>query len=186
MTILDEAIILATRAHSGSFRKGTKIPYIVHPMEAAAIAASMTDDEEIIAAAVLHDVVEDTEYTSKDIREKFGERIEKLVAADSEDKRETQPSTDTWKVRKMEKIDFIKNQASREDKIVILSDKLSNIRAIYRDYLVLGDQVWERFNQKDKNEHGWYYRSFVELLSELKEFPAWQEYKELVSKVFGE
>ena len=67
MDILDKAIVFATKAHSGSFRKGTTTPYIVHPMEASAIVATMTDDKIILAAAVLHDVVEDTDYTIDDI-----------------------------------------------------------------------------------------------------------------------
>ena len=59
LTLLDKAIIFATKAHSGAKRKGTNVPYIVHPIEAAAIVSAMTDDQEIIAAAVLHDVLED-------------------------------------------------------------------------------------------------------------------------------
>ena len=58
--IVDKAIAFAVRKHSGTPRKGTKIPYIVHPMEAAAIVAGMTDDQELIAAALLHDTLEDT------------------------------------------------------------------------------------------------------------------------------
>lgn len=63
MNILDKAIIYAAKAHSGAFRKSSQIPYIVHPMEAATIAARMTDDMKVIAAAVLHDVIEDTPTT---------------------------------------------------------------------------------------------------------------------------
>ena len=60
ISLMDRAIVFATRAHSGTYRKGTKIPYIVHPIEAAAIVATMTDDPDMIAAAVLQEVVEDT------------------------------------------------------------------------------------------------------------------------------
>ena len=67
LTLVDRAIIFATRAHSGATRKGTNIPYIVHPIEAAAIVSAMTDDEEVIAAAILHDVLEDTDATWDDL-----------------------------------------------------------------------------------------------------------------------
>ena len=68
--------------------------------------------------------------------------------------------------------------------MITLGDKLSNIRAIYRDYNSIGDELWNRFNQKDKNEHGWYYLSIAECLSELEEYFAYQEYCELVNKTF--
>lgn len=88
--LLDKAIVFATREHEGQYRKGTKIPYILHPLEAAAIVGTMTTDDELIAGAVLHDVVEDTETTVEDIRELFGERVAQLVASESENKREDQ------------------------------------------------------------------------------------------------
>ena len=184
MDIFDRAIVFATKAHSGSFRKGTNTPYIVHPMEATAIVATMTDDEAVLAAAVLHDVVEDTNYIIDDIKKEFGEDVARLVSAESEDKREDLPSEATWKIRKQETLDHLKNKATREEKMITLGDKLSNIRAIYRDYLEIGDELWNRFNQKEKSEHAWYYKSIAELLSDLSDTPAYQEYVELVDKVF--
>jgi myo-inositol-1(or 4)-monophosphatase len=69
--------------------------------------------------------------------------------------------------------------------MITLGDKLSNIRAMYRDYLVLGDELWNRFNQKDPKQHHWYYQGIAACLIELQEYPAYQEYCELVKKVFG-
>ena len=183
MDVFDRAIIFATKAHCGSFRKGTEIPYIVHPMEAATIVATMTNDRNILAAAVLHDVVEDTEYTIDDIRNEFGEDIAKLVSAESENKREDLPSESTWKIRKQETLNHLKT-ASRAEKMIALGDKLSNIRAMHRDYLSIGDKLWERFNQKDKSEHAWYYLGVAECLHELKDTVAYQEYVDLTKKVF--
>lgn len=77
--LLDKALIFAINAHSGMTRKGTDLPYIIHPMEAVTIVASITDDREIIAAAALHDVVEDTEHSLDEIREEFGDRIAELA-----------------------------------------------------------------------------------------------------------
>ena len=185
MTLVDEAIIFATQAHSGKFRKGTTIPYIFHPMEAAAIVASMTDDLEIIAAAVLHDTVEDAHKSVDEIAKKFGQRVAELVSSESENKREDLPAADTWTIRKTETIDALKAEQDIAVKMVTLGDKLSNIRAIYRDQLTLGDQLWERFNQHDPKMHAWYYRAIADVTSELKQFPAWQEYSLLVEKVFS-
>ena len=69
-------------------------------------------------------------------------------------------------------------------KMITLGDKLSNMRAIYRDYQTIGDELWQRFNQKDKNEHYWYYSSIAECISELSNYPVYKEYQELLEKTF--
>ena len=186
ISLMDRAIVFATRAHSGTYRKGTKIPYIVHPIEAAAIVATMTDDPDMIAAAVLHDVVEDTDATLEEIRFFFNERIAKLVEAESEDKRKDLPPQETWMVRKMETFNFLRYEADRDAKILALADKLSNMRAVHRDQNTIGDKLWERFNEKSKEKHGWMYRQVADALSDLKDTFAWQEYDDLVRKTFGE
>lgn len=186
ISLMDRAIIFATRAHSGTYRKGTDIPYIVHPIEAAAIVATITDDPDMIAAAVLHDVVEDTDATVEEIRFFFNEHIAKLVEAESENKRKDLPPQETWMVRKMETLEFLRNKADREAKILALADKLSNMRAIHRDQNTVGDRLWERFNEKRKEKHGWMYRQVADALSELQDTFAWQEYDELVRKTFEE
>lgn len=185
MDIVDEAIIFAVKAHSGDVRKGTDIPYIVHPIESCAIAASITDDKEIIAAAVLHDVVEDSDYTKQDLLKEFGERVTNLVCSDTEDKMRDISAEKSWKIRKQATLDFL-DKSTKEEQIICLADKLSNMRAIYRDYNRLGDKLWERFNQKDKNEHAWYYGGIADRLKCLKETEAYKEYIELLRKVFYE
>lgn len=181
--LLNKAIVFATEAHEGQFRKGTHIPYILHPIEAAAIVGTMTTDDEIIAGAVLHDVVEDTDTTVDEIKELFGERVAALVASESEDKREDKPAESTWKIRKQETLDHLKN-APIDVKMITLGDKLSNIRAIYRDYNTIGDELWQRFNQKDKKEHYWYYQGIADSLTELNVHQAYKEYCDLIDKIF--
>ena len=185
MTLLDEAIIFAVQAHSGQFRKGTNRPYILHPLEAAAIVASMTDDLEVIAAAVLHDTMEDANVSLAEITSKFGPRVAGLVQAETENKREDLPASDTWLIRKQETIKALKAERDIAVKMLALADKPSNIRAIYRDHLAIGDKLWQRFNQKDPRMHAWYYHAIAEATAELEDFPAWQEYKTLVEKVFS-
>lgn len=183
---LNEAVEFAARAHADQVRKGSGMPYIVHPMEAASICASFTDDLEVIAAAVLHDVVEDTEATVEEVRERFGERVALLVAGESEDKREGLPPAETWKLRKEESLRHLEIAEDPGVRMVCLGDKLSNIRSIQRDYAALGDELWQRFNQKDPAEHAWYYRKIAGLLEgELGGTEAWREYSQRVSTVFG-
>lgn len=183
MDILDKAIMFAVKAHSGDVRKGTDIPYIVHPIESCAIAASISNDKEIIAASVLHDVVEDSDYTKEDLSKEFGERVTSLVCSDTEDKMRDISAEKSWKIRKQATLDFL-DKSTKEEQIICLADKLSNMRAIYRDYNRLDEKLWERFNQKDKNEHFWYYGGIADRLTCLKETEAYKEYVELLSKTF--
>lgn len=182
--LLDSALVFATKAHSGQFRKGTQIPYILHPIEACAIVGTMTTDEEIIAGAVLHDVVEDTDTTVEDVVRLFGKRVGNFVASESENKREDLPPESTWKIRKQETLDHLRT-ASIEVKMITLGDKLSNMRAIYRDYQMIGDELWQRFNQKDKSVQYWYYQSIASCLTELKDYQVYKEYCQLMQETFG-
>ena len=90
------------------------------------------------------------------------------------------------KIRVRHTIDFLKNRASRNAKIIALGDKLANIRALYRDYNILGEELWERFNMKDKKMQSWYYRGMIEGFADLSEFHEYEEYCQLVNEVFPE
>ena len=173
MNKIEKAIIFATRAHAGTCRKGKDKPYILHPISAMAIVKQFTTDEDVLAAAVLHDTVEDTHVTIERLEKEFGSRVAALVASVSENKRENLPSEATWKERKQETIDGLK-QADYETKLLCLGDKLSNLREMYDDYAEIGDDLWKRFNQKDKRMHGWYYMEIYKILAEVEEF-RWSE-----------
>lgn len=177
-SMIETAAVFAEKAHRGMFRKGTNIPYITHPMETAVIVSAFTDDPEVLSAALLHDVVEDCGVTGEALREAFGSRVMDLVLLESEDK------TKTWKERKGGTVDRL-HAASREVKIIALGDKLSNMRCIARDYLVLGDAVWERFNEKNKEKQAWYYWQVALALEELKDHMYYKEYVLLCRQVFG-
>ena len=98
--ILTDAIQFPAKCHEGQLRKGTDIPYMVHPMETCAIAATMTSDQEILAAAVLHDVAEDCGVTIKELQDRFGYRVANLIAAESEQKEDDEEGS--WKRRKQQ------------------------------------------------------------------------------------
>ena len=185
MELVSEAIVFAVKAHDGMRRKKSEVPYILHPMEAAVIVSTMTDDQNLIAAAVLHDVVEDADISIEEIEAKFGKRVRELVASETEDKRADRPPTETWRIRKEESLTHLKNTDDIGVLMVWLGDKLANMRSIYRDFKVEGVQMWQRFNQKDVNEQAWYYRSIVNLTERLSDTSAWIEYKTLTEFVFG-
>ena len=185
MELVSEAIAFAVKAHDGMRRKKAMSPYILHPMEAAVIVGTMTSDQNLIAAAALHDVVEDAGITLDEIEEKFGSRVRELVASETEDKRVDLPPADTWRVRKEETLLVLKNTDDIGVLMVWLGDKLANMRSIYRDWKVEGDAMWQRFNQKNVAEQAWYYRSIVRLTQRLSDTSAWLEYKTLTELVFG-
>ena len=182
-SLLDRAITFAVKAHQGMERKGKGFPYIVHPMEAVCIVATMTNDQELLAAAALHDVIEDTDTTADDLKKEFGERVAMLVEAESDDKTGGSKA-DTWHQRKQDTLDRLRN-ADLDIKIVALGDKLSNMRAIAYDYAVLGDELWNRFTVKDPAEHAWRYHALAEALNDLSDTDAYKEFHTLVNKTFG-
>ena len=201
---LDRAIIFAVKAHAGTERRGKGYPYIVHPMEAVEIVSTMTKDQELLAAAALHDTVEDTDVTIEQIREEFGDRVAELVADETveipdqvgndgkvgNDGDDVMAGSDrpseeeTWHSRKQAAIDRLA-KASHDAKIVALGDKLSNMRAIARDYAVQGDALWNIFHAKDPKDHEWHYRGLANSLKELEDTFAYQEFVKLIDQVFA-
>lgn len=182
-SLLDRAIIFAVKAHAGTERRGKGFPYIVHPMEAVEIVATITPNQELLAAAALHDTVEDTDVTIEQIRAEFGERIASLVTSETDVVFEGQSESDSWHDRKQAAIDRLA-KVSREAKIVALGDKLSNMRAIARDYAVQGDALWNLFHVNDPKEHEWHYRGLADALRELQDTFAFREFEMLINQVF--
>ena len=185
MDKLNEAIKFAIDAHRCQTRKLDGGPYILHPMEVAVIVGGLTRDEDVICAAVLHDVVEDTPVTLEEVERTFGKRVADLVLGETEDKRSDLPPEATWKIRKEESLYHMKLMNDKDVELLWLGDKLANMRSILRNYMKIGDGVWEFFNQKDKREQEWYYRSVTELLRAnfegTKEFT---EYEQIVKYIF--
>lgn len=184
MELVSQAILFAVKAHDGMKRKKSQAPYILHPLEASVIVGTMTDDQEIISASVLHDVVEDAGVTLEEIEEKFGSRVRKLVESETEDKREDLPPHLTWRIRKEESLSVLENSSDLGVLMVWLGDKLANMRSIYREWKVDGDAIWQKFNQKDKKEQAWYYGTVLKLTERLSYTLAWLEYEKLINLVF--
>jgi myo-inositol-1(or 4)-monophosphatase len=187
--LLDRAIVFAVKAHHNTERRGKGFPYIVHPMEAVEIVATITADQELLAAAALHDTIEDTDVTVEQIRAEFGDRIAELVHSESDQVDgvlfDGQNEEETWHARKQAAIDRLA-AASHDAKIVAMGDKLSNMRAIWRDYQVKGDALWTIFHVKDKASHEWHYRGLAASLSELSDTFAYKEFMTLLEDVFAQ
>lgn len=177
--MVQKAAIFASQAHEGKLRKGTQIPYIVHPLETAAIVSGLTEDQAVICAALLHDVIEDTQVTYEELLAQFGDRVADLVRFESEDK------SKSWQERKADTIRHLEN-APRSAKMICLGDKLSNLRSTAADRMMKGEAVWMKFRETDKRKHEWYYREILGRLSEFSETTAYREYLELMHLLFNE
>ncbi len=182
-TILDRALTFAVTAHQGATRRDGHTPYILHCAETAAITATMTDDLEVLSAAVLHDVLEDTAVTNEELETRFGPRITGMVVTLSENKRPQLPPEDTWLIRKEETIDALAH-SSLDEKRICLADKLSNLRGIHRDYQRYGEDLWELFHQKSRAKQGWYYMRLEQALSVLSDTGAFREFQRLRQEIF--
>ena len=148
------AIEFAVQAHAGQFRKGTTVPYIVHPLAVGRILAEVGCAHEIVVAGFLHDTLEDTSATLDEIKAEFGPCVAELVAAVTEFDR-----TAPWKVRKQETLN--KLQVAEDDVLVLaLADKIDNMRSIQVYLRRDGEKMWKRFN-RPRQDQAWYFRSLA-------------------------
>jgi (p)ppGpp synthase/HD superfamily hydrolase len=192
--IVIKALEIAAKYHQGITRKGTDFPYIVHPVEVALILQENGMESSVIAAGLLHDTLEDAALTADKLKELFGEEILQLVIGASE-KPEDRENT-LWYERKKHTIDYLKDAPLRV-KYIICADKLSNVKSMIRDYQKMGDEIWDRFMNKDKKLNGkqytreykkkkqqWYYENIVKNLKELEGLKMYQELEEAVTELF--
>ncbi|NMA74492.1 MAG: bifunctional (p)ppGpp synthetase/guanosine-3',5'-bis(diphosphate) 3'-pyrophosphohydrolase [Bacteroidales bacterium] len=180
--MINKAIEFATLCHANQARKGTEIPYILHCLEAGTIAANLTNkdgmvDDEVVAAAILHDTIEDAYVSYESLKEIFNENIADLVQNQSEDK------SKSWQERKEATINFLLENKSKEVEISTLADKLSNMRSIYRDYKADGEELWKKFNAGKASQH-WYYKSIASSLSQIRNSDEYREFVELIKQTF--
>ena len=132
MGLFTDALHFAVDAHGDARRKGDGAPAILHATEAASIAATLTTDERVEDAGVLPD----------EIRERFGDRVAELVAAETEDTLRDRPASETWRRRKEQNMRSLLESDDRDVAIVFLSDKLSNMRSFYRHKVADADDLW--------------------------------------------
>ena len=173
---MHNAIIFAAKAHEGQVRKGTSMPYIVHPMEVMKILTDNKCDETVIIAGLLHDTLEDTSTKPEDIAKNFGQEVLDLVKSESEDK------TKSWQERKQTTIDNLAD-ASTEVQLICCADKLSNIISIYTDKMAIGDIVFDRFNAT-KDQIKWYYQKIAKALTKIDDYKMKKDLINFINIVF--
>lgn len=175
-----EAIHFAAIAHSGQFRKGTKIPYIVHPVDVMQTLIKFGASDDAAIAGVLHDTLEDTKTTEQELFDNFGKHITRLVIGASEPDKGL-----TWEERKVHTLETLSRTTDTEQLMVICADKLSNLASIKADLLVSGDSVWKRFNRGYEKQK-WYYCGLANVFCKfIDKSQLFKEYIELTQSVFN-
>ncbi|CAM4092064.1 HD domain-containing protein [Lederbergia lenta] len=165
MNLIEKATQFAAIKHEGQYRKATKIPYITHPFAVGMILQQEGYGEEIIAAGLLHDTMEDTDTTKEELLQEFGEGVLNLVMAATEQDRSM-----SWEERKQATVNGLALKTP-EQIAVIVADKIHNLRSIRADLDKYGEEIWSRFN-RGKQEQAWYYTSIVKAITPFeKEVP---------------
>ncbi|BAQ10874.1 metal dependent phosphohydrolase [Bacillus sp. OxB-1] len=160
MNIIEKAFQFALEKHEGQYRKGTTIPYMTHPFAVAMILKHHRYPDEVVAAGLLHDTLEDTDATEQELSG-FGPYVLELVQAASE------PDTSLpWEQRKLRTIAELPAK-SPDQLAVIVADKLHNIRSIQSDIGEVGEAVWSRFN-RGKRSQSWYYMNILNALEPFR------------------
>lgn len=153
--IIQKAIGKAIELHHGQVRKGDFTPYVIHPLEVGFTVSRYTSDDGLIAAAMLHDTVEDCGYKIEDLKREFGDEVAKVVAALTEDK-----AIGDWSHRKAENLERIKN--TQHAPFIKAADALANMQSLIRALKAEGSMVWDRFNAP-KGLKCAYFRSILEM-----------------------
>lgn len=156
MPTLFDAIEFAARAHAGQYRKGTRVPYIIHPLAVARTLIECDADETLVIAALLHDVVEDTKTTLAQVRDVFGDEVAELVNALSEPRRQ-----DPWEQRKQGTLEFLET-TSQDVLLLEIADKLDSLRDLRVTLEREGERTWQRFN-RGRDKQAWYHRALSEI-----------------------
>lgn len=158
---LIQAINTAAWAHRDHVRKGTDIPYVSHVVGVMHLVSQVTDDEDVLIAALFHDILEDVpeEYSPQRMAEEFGDRVVELVRGVTKDS-----TLSSWQDRSDA---YLAHLREADDGSVLISaaDKLHNLLSIHADLDELGDELWGRFNS-GKERQLWWYRSVADLVQE--------------------
>lgn len=175
-----DALTFATQLHTNQTRKGGGVPYISHLLGVASIALEYGANEDEAIAALLHDAIEDQggAATREEIRHRFGDVVTEIVDGCTDSDQTPKPP---WLQRKEAYIAHVPT-ASASVRLVSAADKLHNVWSILKDYRLLGDAVWERF-QGGKDGTLWYYRSLVKAFHTAESTPLVEEFERVVDEL---
>ena len=181
MDMKEKAKLFAIKAHKGQIRKSDKEkPMIIHPINVANILSDHGYDDNVVAAAYLHDVIEDTKYTKEDLLKEFNEDIVSLVLGATE-----QDKSLSWEERKQETINNVKNLDLRH-KAIVCADKISNLEDMRIIFEIKGEKDFSAF-KRGFDKQKWYYTEVYKSLiyNEDENIPMFVRLKLLIEDIFN-
>lgn len=177
---IEQAIRAAAVLHQGQVRKGpAAFPYVTHLFAVAMIVADYTDDEDIIVAAFLHDTLEDTDYTAKELQDDFGGTVKDIVVGVTEPDTEHDEPKD-WKGRKKAYLKQLSN-APTGSHIVAAADKIHNMRSVVEEYYDKHSQFLADFGGR-LNDRIMMYQEISNILNRKLDNPILAEFNHVFSE----
>lgn len=173
--LIERAAALAARAHSNQTRKESSAPYIAHPIAVALILARRGFSDTVVAAALAHDVIEDTDIADKELRDELGDDVADLIVPITHD------SCLSWEEKKIKYIEAVRN-ASNDAKAISVADKIANARSLLAAHKKQGAAVWKCFNA-GREKKLWFERAMLDMLRASWKHPLVDEYAELVARM---
>ncbi|MEK7109470.1 MAG: HD domain-containing protein [Patescibacteria group bacterium] len=173
MTLIEKADALAAHAHEGQMRKDAPTPYITHPRAVAATLKKYGFNDTVIAAALVHDVLEDTACTPAELEAQLGPEVLRIVQMLSYD-----PSLE-WEEQRKKYIEAVR-AAPPEVKAISTADKVHNLETLLDSYARTGPQLWNMFTRK-KERKLWFEREMLKMLQETWRHPLVDEYARLLA-----
>lgn len=175
-----KAINIASVAHKDHTRKGSGIPYVSHLFGVMYLLSQVTDDEDVLIAGLLHDVLEDVpeNYSREQMEADFGPKVVEIVLGVTKDE-----SLGDWQQRSDAYIAHLRNVASDESVMVSCADKLHNLKSILDDHALIGDELWGRFNSGKESQQWWYRQIHTVVAQRMPDFPLNAELGRLVEQM---
>lgn len=171
--LVERATQVAVRAHKDQVRKTDNSPYVAHPLMVARMLDRAGYRDEVVAAAIVHDVLEDTDVTKEELTEQLGDEVVQIVLAVSEDK------SLPWEERKQLYVDTVA-AASEDAAMVSLADKIHNMESLIAGHAKLGPDIWKSFS-RGKERKLWFEKLLLSKLSEKYQNELIEKYSELIN-----
>lgn len=175
LDLIEKAARIAVIAHKEQKRKTDDLPYIVHPCMVALKLAKYNFSDTTVAAALVHDVLEDTNVSADELGEALGSEIVEIVSTLSEDK------SLPWEERKKKYVEAVR-RGSDEVKAISAADKIHNLESVLAAYEEQGEEVWKKFN-RGKEKKLWFENEMLRMFKETWTHPLVDEYEALVEKM---
>jgi (p)ppGpp synthase/HD superfamily hydrolase len=168
---LARAVRFAQRRHADQTRRGSDVPAVAHLLGAAALVLEDGGRMREAVAAVLHDVVEDTDTTIEQVRKRFGGKVARIVAACTDAEHGARRDATTWHERRARSLARLRDPATPQSVVrVEAADALQNVRSLTADLRRQGPTVWQRFHAGAVDQL-WYLRS-VSIVVSMR-LPGW-------------